>query len=712
VKLNPDLLDAQLQLGNMVLLSGATEEAAQKAEIVLAKAPQNPEALILKGSILFVQKEYGEVIALLDNLLARDVKKPEIYQLLASAHVQNKDLEAAEKAYQDGVAANPKSVPLHLARAKFYQDRRQVPQAIAALKNVIELEPDTVSYRFNLINLYWKAGSREAAIDLIDSLITADPANEDNRVLAARFYLSKRQFPQAENILKAGLQQNTRSFKLRIMLAELYFNSKSTHQGIEILEECLELDDDPANPNIIQTKNALARFHLNLRQVEEARTYTDEVLEHSPKSVEGHFNRGRIYLISGDGVNAVTEFRTVVNERPRFISAYLRLTEAHVVNQELELAADTLQNALKVDPGSKEVRRALSRIYVMKKDYDAAEEQLRAMVAMDPADAAARADLGDFLLAKKDTEGARGQYRAIKRDAPQNPLGYQRMSRYYLRLGEPQKAIAELEAGFRQNPDSAAMLTNLIQAYVRQEETDKALALCKKRIQDNPGDAVAYNLLGWVHSSLKNYREAEEALQKAIDIRPGWAGPRNNLARVYLARGKKKEAIEKYEAAIQTNPNDLAAYLSLGLLYEGDRDFENAIRVYERALIANRSFWFAANNLAFLLSVQSDDKADLERALGLAKQALSLRPNQPGILDTLGWVHYRLGDYNQARDLLQKALAGAPDSPMRNYHMGMVLYKSGQTNEARAKLKKALESDEDFYGRDDAEKTLEKLKGS
>jgi tetratricopeptide (TPR) repeat protein len=61
---------------------------------------------------------------------------------------------------------------------------------------------------------------------------------------------------------------------------------------------------------------------------------------------------------------------------------------------------------------------------------------------------------------------------------------------------------------------------------------------------------------------------------------------------------------------------------------------------------------------------------------------------------------------------LQKALAGAPDSPMRNYHMGMVLYKSGQTNEARARLEKALESDDDFYGRDDAEKTLEKLKGS
>ena len=208
---------------------------------------------------------------------------------------------------------------------------------------------------------------------------------------------------------------------------------------------------------------------------------------------------------------------------------------------------------------------------------------------------------------------------------------------------------------------------------------------------------------------MKNYREAEAALQKAIDILPAWSGPRNNLAQVYLAQGRKKEAIEKYEAAIQANPNIMAAYLSLGLLYESDRDFDNAIQVYERALAANPGFWMAANNLAFLLSVQSDDKAELERALSLGKQALSFRPNHPGILDTIGWVHYRLGDYNQAWDVMEKALAGAPDSPLLNYHMGMVLLKKDQTDAARDRLEKALEGDEDFIGRDTAEATLKEL---
>jgi len=131
--------------------------------------------------------------------------------------------------------------------------------------------------------------------------------------------------------------------------------------------------------------------------------------------------------------------------------------------------------------------------------------------------------------------------------------------------------------------------------------------------------------------------------------------------------------------------------------------------VYERALKQNKDFWFAANNLAFLLSEQSDKSEDFKRAESLAKSALRLRPGDPSIMDTLGWVNYRLGDYKQAQDLIQQALQNAPDSAILNYHMGMVLYKEGQGEAARAKLEKALDSGEHFIGRDEAERALKEL---
>ena len=100
----------------------------------------------------------------------------------------------------------------------------------------------------------------------------------------------------------------------------------------------------------------------------------------------------------------------MIGERPGFIPAYLRLANAHVLNDELDLALDTLQNALKVKPESKDVRRALARVYLLKKDNKAAEAQLRKILEIDPTDSAARADLGDFLLSVKDVKGAEEEY--------------------------------------------------------------------------------------------------------------------------------------------------------------------------------------------------------------------------------------------------------------------------------------------------------------
>ena len=168
VALNPDLLDAQAQYGKLLLLSGATDEAGQKAEMVLAKEPDNTKALMLKASILLKREDFSGAIDLSEKLLALDIKNPEIYQTLAAAHVKNKDLEAAEKAYRDGIAANPEAVALHLGLVKFYSDNKQTMKTADVLKKIIELEPKKVNYVFSLANLYWEAGRQDTAIDQIN----------------------------------------------------------------------------------------------------------------------------------------------------------------------------------------------------------------------------------------------------------------------------------------------------------------------------------------------------------------------------------------------------------------------------------------------------------------------------------------------------------------------------------------------------------------
>ena len=709
VELNPELNAAHVELGKLLLLSGAADKALEKAQAVLAREPGNGEALMLQGSVFMAQKKPGDAAAIFEGLLQKGEKKPEVYLMLASAYSQDGNTSRAEKAFAEGIAAHPGFAPLHLGLAKFYNDLKQPSKAESELKKVIELEPDKAVYKLNLASFLWEEGRQAAAIDLIADTVAADPSNEGTCELAARFYISKSQLFEAARILDRGIEKNPGSFRLRILLADVYLNQNNPAKALETLEKCLTLSKDEADPGIIQAKSALARVHLMLRQTAKAEIYVNQVLEANPKSVDGHLVRGDIFLTKGEGQGAVAEFRTVVGEQPQFIPGHVRLATAHALNREFDLAVQTLQNALKLDPKSREALQTLARVYAAKKDMPAAEEQLRRIVDSDPADIVARANLGDFLAANRKSAAAEDAYRAIVQRAPQAPLGYLKLSRLYRSQNKPRETLAQLEEGYRQNQVSAELLTELVQTQIQQKKHGAAISVCTKRIEDNPRDIFAYNLLGWVYTDMKNYQEAEAALKKAIELQPLWPAPHTNLANLYLLQGRKKEAADGLQAAISANPKDSSAYLSLALLFERDKDYPNAMQVYERALKENPGFWFAANNLAFLIAETNTAKTGLERAKTLVEEALKQRPNEPALLDTLGWVYFRMGDNPQARSLIEQALAASPEEGVLNYHLGAVLLKLGQKEEARERLEKALAGEGDYPGRADAARLLKEL---
>ena len=709
VEYDPDLIGAHLELGRMLLLGGRSDDAMEKAAFVLAKKPDDIEALLLKGSVLLAQRKLADAIAVLEGLKPKASDKPELFLLLATAYARGDRPQQAEEALKEGIAAHPEFVPLHLGMARFYGEIMEPDKAESAMRKVIELEPDKIAYKFNLAELYWKEGRQAAAIDTVTEVVDSNPDNERVYQVAARFFMAKNQMKQAARILEVGKEALPESFPLRILLGEVYLNQKNTDKAIEVLESCLKLSKDPVEAGILNAKNALAKVYLMLRQPDIAERYTDEVLEQSPDSVEAHLNKGSIHLTRGEGESAVSEFRLVVSERPAYIPGYLNLASAHILNQETELAVDVLKDAFKVDETSTSVRRMLARIHLHRKDMIAAEGELKKIIDQHPNDLRAQIDLGDFYTARKQLPKAEAVYRSVSEKAPKNPLPYLRLAHINRRKGKPDIALKNLQDGYAANPLSAPLLTALIQTYVSQNRHTDAAEVCNQRIEANPRDVFAYNLLGWVSTEQKNYDLAEESLKKAIEMQPLWLAPHNNLARLYLRQDKKQEAINRLKASIRTNPKDGTGYLTLAMIYEQDRDIQSAMQVYEDALKHNPDFWFASNNLAYLISEATTDPGALKRAYQLAERAIALRPDEPAVLDTLAWVSYQQKDYNRAVGFMEQALERAPDAAILNFHMGMILTKLDRHEEARERLEKALSGGEDFMGRDIAEKTLKEL---
>ena len=114
----------------------------------------------------------------------------------------------------------------------------------------------------------------------------------------------------------------------------------------------------------------------------------------------------------------------------------------------------------------------------------------------------------------------------------------------------------------------------------------------------------------------------------------------------------------------------------------------------------------ALNNLAYIYAEKVND---LKRASELAQKARSIAPTNSSVLDTLGWITYKQGSYQQAADLLGQSAAKSPDNPEIQFHLGMAAYMMGQAEVARAALEKAIGSTTDFDGKEEARRRLASL---
>ena len=129
---------------------------------------------------------------------------------------------------------------------------------------------------------------------------------------------------------------------------------------------------------------------------------------------------------------------------------------------------------------------------------------------------------------------------------------------------------------------------------------------------------------------------------------------------------------------------------------------------YRACLEIDPKFAPAANNLAYLLA---EGDRDLNEALKYAQAAKGVLPEEPSVMDTLGWVYYKKGLYDSAIAEFKSSLSKAPENATVVYHLGLAYQKKGEAEKARAELKQALElSAGSFDGAEHARKVLAEMK--
>ncbi|MBU6476457.1 MAG: tetratricopeptide repeat protein [Xanthomonadaceae bacterium] len=190
--------------------------------------------------------------------------------------------------------------------------------------------------------------------------------------------------------------------------------------------------------------------------------------------------------------------------------------------------------------------------------------------------------------------------------------------------------------------------------------------------------------------------QAEQAHALAAQLQQDYADDADSLrtayeldAQMYSQHGEHAKAIDAYNRGLAVLPDDPVLIYDRGIEEANAGNTDAALTDFRKVLAQNPDNVEAMNALGFTLA---DTDRDLPEATELLRKALAAKPDAAAIMDSWGWLQYRLGNLGQAETYLQRAW-GRQQDPDIGVHLGEVLWKLGQRDSAREVLGKVRKLD-------------------
>jgi tetratricopeptide (TPR) repeat protein len=217
-------------------------------------------------------------------------------------------------------------------------------------------------------------------------------------------------------------------------------------------------------------------------------------------------------------------------------------------------------------------------------------------------------------------------------------------------------------------------------------ELSKAVAL-------DPQDLQAHYYLALVYSSLHDFVKAAEQYEFILK-RMSLEEPKNAelfsyLGQLYYSQGQEEKAIEQFEKVLKIDPKNTGAMLTVALFYLDHGRRKDAIPLLEKCAAQDPMDDACLNSLSY---IYAEDNVNIDEAYRLVQNALKIEPENAAYLDTLGWVLYRKGLYNESLKELGRAEALIVD-PTIYSHIAEVYLKLNQPDMAKKYWNLSLQAD-------------------
>jgi tetratricopeptide (TPR) repeat protein len=237
-------------------------------------------------------------------------------------------------------------------------------------------------------------------------------------------------------------------------------------------------------------------------------------------------------------------------------------------------------------------------------------------------------------------------------------------------------------------------LAQLLVAEIDEDQQRTADALAQYRAVDPKSP------LGWTAQlraatdldALGRTDEAVSELKRMAAERPHDPDPLVELGDILRGRSRFGEAVDAYGAAIarvdKVEPRHWRLFYSRGAALERAGQWPRAEADLKQALQLQPDQPLVLNYLGYSWI---DRGEHLDEGLKMVRRAVELRPDDGYMVDSLGWAYYRLGDFRQATEFLERAIELLPEDPTVNDHLGDAYWQDGRLLEARYQWRRALQ---------------------
>ncbi|MEN3290758.1 MAG: hypothetical protein V7642_11, partial [Burkholderiales bacterium] len=351
----------------------------------------------------------------------------------------------------------------------------------------------------------------------------------------------------------------------------------------------------------------------------------------------------------GDTPRARQEAQAALKAKPD--SELAILTLAQVTPEKVD-ANKVLADFLKRYPKSRDVRMAHARMLVDQKQYEKARDEFQVLLKEQPQDLTTLFALG-ILSTQVNDAAAAEKYLTAYLEALSTQPDEER---------DPTQALLILAQIAEERKDSEAALKWLSQ--IEPGEGYVSAQIKRAQIYSRRGDiATARKMLHEITTS-------GEREQSQVIIAEG---------QVLREANQLKEALDVLNTGIKQLPNNSDLLYDYAMLAEKANQLEameTALRKIMRLAPENQH---AYNALGYSFAERN---IRLDEAYGLIEKALKLAPEDPFIMDSMGWVQFRLGRLKEAEATLRRAYELRPDAEIA-VHLGEVLWVKGQKDDAQ-----------------------------